>query len=382
MKNCGDFCYSNRVFCFYLSSSSSAEKVKRLSIIVDKKKAIKNYLCDIKETVVEDETETETNEPLAPAADNKTLIDVKSSEDKQQLVAAEEEQKLATTTTTTAEKPDMIISNSNMDLIGETETFSKKLDLNDEHLNDEEACVDKIDDEERPQVRDESAEDDHISKIPPIPNETRASIERSKPSDLSFKLITDDSMMLDESQLINIKSNRPSEVTRATAPAVSTNRSSTEDLSSSSVCMSSASNHAEVSKLMAEVAELRERETTHLKRIDSLEVENEKFKTVAIDFEEIFKNLIQEKEECEVKLKNEIIELTKERDHLQEDVIGVERAFDDLHRRFEKLKTKVEEFKKNEESLTNAIDVYKQQLDKEKNKYSTLKKHAEEKIEL
>jgi hypothetical protein len=38
--------------------------------------------------------------------------------------------------------------------------------------------------------------------------------------------------------------------------------------------------------------------------------------------------------------------LTKERDHLQEDVIGVERAFDDLHRRFEKLKTKVEEFKK------------------------------------
>jgi uncharacterized coiled-coil protein SlyX len=41
-----------------------------------------------------------------------------------------------------------------------------------------------------------------------------------------------------------------------------------------------------------------------------------------------------------------MLELTKERDHLQEDVIGVEKAFDDLHRRFEKLKTKVEEFKK------------------------------------
>ena len=82
-----------------------------------------------------------------------------------------------------------------------------------------------------------------------------------------------------------------------------------------------------------------------------------------------------------MRLKNEIIELTKERDHLQEDVIGVERAFDDLHRRFEKLKTKVEEFKRNEESLTNAIDVYKQQLEKEKSKYGTLKRHAEEKIE-
>jgi hypothetical protein len=55
-----------------------------------------------------------------------------------------------------------------------------------------------------------------------------------------------------------------------------------------------------VSRLVAELAELREREKVHLKRIDSLEVENEKFKAVAIDFEEIFKNLIQEKEECEV----------------------------------------------------------------------------------
>jgi chromosome segregation ATPase len=60
----------------------------------------------------------------------------------------------------------------------------------------------------------------------------------------------------------------------------------------------------------------------------------------------LFQNLINDKEESESKLRQEIIDLTKERDHLQEDVIGVEKAFDDLHRRFEKLKTKVEEFKK------------------------------------
>jgi len=125
----------------------------------------------------------------------------------------------------------------------------------------------------------------------------------------------------------------------------SAKHSSSEDLSSSSVCMSSASTQ-EMAKLVSEINELKERERAHLLRIDSLEEENEKFKTVAIDFEEIFKNLIMDKEENEVKLKNEIIELTKERDQLQEDVIGVERAFDDLHRRFEKLKTKVEEFKK------------------------------------
>jgi peptidoglycan hydrolase CwlO-like protein len=70
------------------------------------------------------------------------------------------------------------------------------------------------------------------------------------------------------------------------------------------------------------------------------------FRTVVVDYDCLFHNLIKDKDEAEGKLKNEIIELTKERDHLQEDVIGVERAFDDLHRRFEKLKTKVEEFKK------------------------------------
>ena len=70
------------------------------------------------------------------------------------------------------------------------------------------------------------------------------------------------------------------------------------------------------------------------------------FRTIAVEFETIFQNLIRDKEESEAKLKEEMLELTKERDHLQEDVIGVEKAFDDLHRRFEKLKTKVEEFKK------------------------------------
>ncbi len=56
--------------------------------------------------------------------------------------------------------------------------------------------------------------------------------------------------------------------------------------------------------------------------------------------------LINDKEETESQLKQEIIDLTKERDHLQEDVMGVKKAFNDLHRRFEKLKIKGEEFKK------------------------------------
>lgn len=170
------------------------------------------------------------------------------------------------------------------------------------------------------------------------------SVFKTPHNDTSFKLMTEDSMMLDESGLIPSRNLiPPSEKNKRNS--TNAKNSSTEDLSSSSVCISSASNQ-EMANLVKEVNELREREKHHLQRIDSLEEENDKFKTVAIDFEEIFKNLITDKEESEVKLKNEIMELTKERDHLQEDVIGVERAFDDLHRRFEKLKTKVEEFKR------------------------------------
>ncbi len=69
-------------------------------------------------------------------------------------------------------------------------------------------------------------------------------------------------------------------------------------------------------------------------------------RTIATEFERLFQNLITDKDETESKLRQEIIDLTKERDHLQEDVMGVEKAFDDLHRRFEKLKLKIEEFKK------------------------------------
>ena len=194
--------------------------------------------------------------------------------------------------------------NNNMDLVAETvtETFSKRLDLNTAEPDQFEEANDKFEGEEE-QLNTDYVENDFIetahTKIPAVCNETRASLDRTKPSDMSYKLITEDSMILDESQLINVKSARLSEACKPVNPVANARNSSTEDLSSSSVCMSSASN-AEVSRLVAELAELREREKVHLKRIDSLEVENEKFKAVAIDFEEIFKNLIQEKEECEV----------------------------------------------------------------------------------
>jgi len=140
--------------------------------------------------------------------------------------------------------------------------------------------------------------------------------------------------------------------------------------------------HAEKEQAFSEKEQaFSEKEQSYLVKIRDLADENEKLSSVVIEFEGIFQNLVKDKEDSEAKLKNEILDLTKERDQLQEDVFGVEKAFDDLHRRFEKLKLKVEEFKKNEDSLQKAIDAYKQNLEKEKLRYSTLKKHAEERIE-
>ncbi len=64
-----------------------------------------------------------------------------------------------------------------------------------------------------------------------------------------------------------------------------------------------------------------------------------------LDFEEALKQTEQEKMEKEEKLNKEILELTRERDNLQMDVIGVENANKDIQRRFEVVRERIEEFK-------------------------------------
>ena len=64
-----------------------------------------------------------------------------------------------------------------------------------------------------------------------------------------------------------------------------------------------------------------------------------------LDFEEALKMAEQEKQEREEKLNKEILELTRERDNLQMDVIGVETANKDFQRRFEIVRVRIDEFK-------------------------------------
>jgi len=116
--------------------------------------------------------------------------------------------------------------------------------------------------------------------------------------------------------------------------------------STSGALAAAAASDGLVAKLQAELQVCKEREKAYLEHIQQIEEENDKFQLIAVEFEQIFHQLIKDKEASEAKYRTEIIELTKERDHLQEDVVGIERSFDDLHRRFDNLKVKVVEFRK------------------------------------
>ena len=69
----------------------------------------------------------------------------------------------------------------------------------------------------------------------------------------------------------------------------------------------------QMSKLLAELQAAKEKEKAYLEQMEAIEEENEKFQLVAFEFEKIFHQLIRDKDDSELKMKQEIIDLTKER---------------------------------------------------------------------
>merc|ERR1711942_514794 len=78
----------------------------------------------------------------------------------------------------------------------------------------------------------------------------------------------------------------------------------------------------------------------------------------------------------------EVEALKKEKDAALEEIASVEKSFSDLHKRFDKARELIEGFKKNEQVLKNYAEDLRVKLERQIEKYSTLKKHAEQKIEL
>lgn len=133
---------------------------------------------------------------------------------------------------------------------------------------------------------------------------------------------------------------------------------------------------------MKEEATIRDMESKELtERNQQLKRETGELRVVMQEYEKTIADMIEKNQKSQDQYNHSTTEVAKERDQLQADLTAVETAFSDLHRRYEKLKGVVENFKKNEEILKKATSDYQEKLKKSEEKYRLLKKHAEEKIE-
>lgn len=138
----------------------------------------------------------------------------------------------------------------------------------------------------------------------------------------------------------------------------------------------------ELRQQMKEESAIRDMESKELTdRNEQLKRETGELRVVMQEYEKTIADMIEKNQKSQDHYDHSTSEVVKERDQLQSDLTAVETAFSDLHRRYEKLKGVVENFKKNEEILKKATTDYQEKLKRSEEKYRLLKKHAEEKIE-
>merc|ERR1719342_602343 len=93
------------------------------------------------------------------------------------------------------------------------------------------------------------------------------------------------------------------------------------------------------------------------------------------EFEKTIAQLISEKEREQV-----CNEIERERNQILEDLQAVERAFNDLHRKYERTKEVVAGFKSNEDVLKRTVEELSTRCKKGEERYEMLKDHAEMKL--
>ncbi|KAG1680661.1 Transforming acidic coiled-coil-containing protein 3 [Nymphon striatum] len=121
-------------------------------------------------------------------------------------------------------------------------------------------------------------------------------------------------------------------------------------------------------------------------KVNSLHESQSQMTQIIAEFEKTISDLITHKESDMTMMQSSIDNLKRERDQLKysqalEDLQGVETSFSDLHRRFEKSKSVLEGFKKNEEILHETVEQYQQKFKKAEQKYELLKNYAEKTLE-
>jgi len=111
-----------------------------------------------------------------------------------------------------------------------------------------------------------------------------------------------------------------------------------------------------------------------------MDTNNNEMLVIVGEFEKTISQLMQEKERDNVVLEIEKDRLKQERDQVLEDLGAVERAFADLHRKYERTREVVGGFKANEDMLKSTVQDLAARHQKAEDRYELLKTHAETKL--
>merc|ERR1712113_1227972 len=107
---------------------------------------------------------------------------------------------------------------------------------------------------------------------------------------------------------------------------------------------------------------------------------NNQMMVIVDEFEKTIQQLIQEKERGQVVTEIERERILNERNQILDDLQAVERAFNDLHRKYERTKEVIAGFKSNEDVLKASLEDLTSKYKKGEERYEMLKEHAETKL--
>merc|ERR1712098_823318 len=101
---------------------------------------------------------------------------------------------------------------------------------------------------------------------------------------------------------------------------------------------------------------------------------------VVKEYEKAISEVIADRERERVCHDIEKEKVARERDQILDDLHSAERAFDDVHRKYERNKEVIAGFKKNEDILKSRVAEDASKLKKSEQRFEALRKHAEEKL--
>ncbi|XP_056130679.1 transforming acidic coiled-coil-containing protein 1-like isoform X2 [Lampris incognitus] len=102
---------------------------------------------------------------------------------------------------------------------------------------------------------------------------------------------------------------------------------------------------------------------------------------IVAEYEKTITQMIEDEQRNNMSFQKSLQAVTMEKNTALTDLNSVERSLSDLFRRYENMKSTLEDFKKNEEVLKKCAQEYLTRVKQEEQRYQTLKLHAEEKLD-